>query len=133
VIPHLSDDSPEAVVVGHDRTQPTVAPSRCSSETRFGFRSGIARQPLRALGPRDPDSRSWGPCVVCVEQNRPLGKVGKRRHDERRGNARMETSRAPVRAGALAARRTSEGLSKREIIRCLKRYVAREVYEVFVA
>ncbi len=25
-------------------------------------------------------------------------------------------------------RRTKEGLSKREIIRCLKRYVAREVY-----
>ena len=27
------------------------------------------------------------------------------------------------------ARRTSEGLSKRDIIRCLKRYVAREVYQ----
>jgi transposase len=26
------------------------------------------------------------------------------------------------------ARRTNEGLSKKEIIRCLKRYVAREVY-----
>jgi transposase len=26
------------------------------------------------------------------------------------------------------ARRTKEGLSKKEIIRCLKRYVAREVY-----
>jgi transposase len=26
------------------------------------------------------------------------------------------------------ARRTAEGMSKREIIRCLKRYVAREVY-----
>ena len=25
-------------------------------------------------------------------------------------------------------RRTAEGLSKKEIIRCLKRYVAREVY-----
>jgi len=27
-------------------------------------------------------------------------------------------------------RRTKEGLSKREIIRCLKRYIAREVYRV---
>jgi len=27
-----------------------------------------------------------------------------------------------------AERRTKEGLSQREIIRCLKRYVAREVY-----
>jgi hypothetical protein len=96
-----------------------------------------ARRPLRAsrMGnerlAKTPERGD--PCVVCVEQNRPLGKVGKRRHDERRGNARMETSRVPVRAGALAGRRTSEGLSKREIIRCLKRYVAREVYEVLVA
>ena len=29
---------------------------------------------------------------------------------------------------AYVARRTGEGMSKREIIRCLKRYVAREVY-----
>jgi hypothetical protein len=29
---------------------------------------------------------------------------------------------------AYAERRGKEGLSKREIIRCLKRYVAREVY-----
>ena len=29
---------------------------------------------------------------------------------------------------AYADRRGKEGLSKREIIRCLKRYVAREVY-----
>jgi len=29
---------------------------------------------------------------------------------------------------AYAARRTSEGKSRREIIRCLKRYVAREVF-----
>jgi len=30
------------------------------------------------------------------------------------------------------ARRTREGKSKREIIRCLKRYVAREVYRVLI-
>ena len=31
---------------------------------------------------------------------------------------------------AYAAKRTAQGLSKREIIRCLKRYVAREVYRL---
>jgi transposase len=31
------------------------------------------------------------------------------------------------------ARRTAEGKTKREIIRCLKRYVAREVYAVLVS
>jgi len=36
------------------------------------------------------------------------------------------SSHAPTRA--YVARRTAEGLSKKEIIRCLKRYVAREVY-----
>jgi transposase len=34
------------------------------------------------------------------------------------------------RSRAYAERRTHEGLSKREIIRCLKRYVAREIYNV---
>ena len=30
-------------------------------------------------------------------------------------------------------RRTGEGLSKKEIIRCLKRYVAREIYKILVS
>lgn len=37
------------------------------------------------------------------------------------------------RTGAYAARRTTEGLSKPEIIRCLKRYVAREIFPVLTA
>jgi hypothetical protein len=36
------------------------------------------------------------------------------------------SSHAPTRA--YVERRSAEGLSKKEIIRCLKRYVAREVY-----
>ena len=38
--------------------------------------------------------------------------------------------RVDERTRAYVARRTAEGKSKREIIRCLKRYVAREVYRV---
>jgi transposase len=30
------------------------------------------------------------------------------------------------------ARRTAQGMSKREIVRCLKRYVARDVYRCLV-
>jgi transposase len=37
------------------------------------------------------------------------------------------------RTRAYAARRTAEGLSKREIIRCLKRYIAREAYRALCA
>jgi transposase len=33
---------------------------------------------------------------------------------------------------AYAARRTAEGKSQREIIRCLKRYIAREIYRLIV-
>src|SRR5215212_3657030 len=37
------------------------------------------------------------------------------------------------RTRAYVARRTGEGKSRREILRCLKRYVAREVYRILVA
>ena len=37
------------------------------------------------------------------------------------------------RTRAYVARRTAEGKSRREILRCLKRYVAREVYRILVA
>jgi transposase len=44
--------------------------------------------------------------------------------------ARMRRDR---RTQEYVARRTKEGKSKREIIRCLKRYVAREVYRVLIS
>ena len=37
------------------------------------------------------------------------------------------------RTQAYVARRTTEGKTTREIIRCLKRYVAREVYNALMA
>ena len=43
--------------------------------------------------------------------------------------ARMRRDR---RTKEYVARRTAESKSKREIIRCLKRYVAREAYRVLV-
>ena len=36
------------------------------------------------------------------------------------------------RTNAYVAKRTAEGKSKREIIRCLKRYIARELYRILV-
>jgi hypothetical protein len=44
--------------------------------------------------------------------------------------ARMRRSR---RTKEYLGRRTAEGKSKREIIRCLKRYLAREVYRVLIS
>ena len=40
--------------------------------------------------------------------------------------------RRDLRTQEYVGRRTTEGKSKREIIRCLKRYVAREVYRVLI-
>ena len=44
--------------------------------------------------------------------------------------ARMRRDR---RTQEYVARRTAEGKSKREIIRCLKRYIAREAYRVLIS
>jgi transposase len=37
------------------------------------------------------------------------------------------------RTRAYVARRTAEGKSKKEIIRCLKRYIAREIYRILAS
>ncbi|MFI7469605.1 IS110 family transposase, partial [Nonomuraea sp. NPDC049646] len=37
------------------------------------------------------------------------------------------------RTRAYMERRTQDGLSKKEIIRCLKRYIARELYRIITA
>ena len=45
----------------------------------------------------------------------------------------LSRMRRDQRTQEYVARRTAEGKSKREIIRCLKRYVAREVYRVLIS
>ena len=65
--------------------------------------------------------------MMSVPESRAV--VG--RHDGINGrDSRMRTDE---RTRAYVARRTLEGLSKREIMRCLKRYVAREIYRVLTA
>jgi transposase len=44
----------------------------------------------------------------------------------------LSRMRRDLRTQEYVARRTAEGKSKREIIRCLKRYVARELYRVLI-
>src|SRR3954468_2005988 len=73
-----------------------------------------------------------GPCPV------PASSGKTRRHRLNRGGDRQANSalytivlvrlRWDPRTRAYAERRTKEGLSKKEIIRCLKRYVIRELY-----
>lgn len=45
----------------------------------------------------------------------------------------LSRMRRDQRTKEYVARRTAEGKSKREIIRCLKRYIAREAYRVLIS
>jgi transposase len=75
---------------------------------------------------------------LCAADPIPASSGLTRRHRLNRGGDRAANRslhmvavvrlRYCPRTRAYAARRTAEGLSKREIIRCLKRYIAREVY-----
>ena len=79
-------------------------------------------------------------CGVC-----PIPASGGKtqRHRLNRGGNRQANSalhmvvvcrmRTDARTRAYVARRTQEGLSKSEVMRCLKRYVAREIYRVLTA
>ena len=92
-------------------------PKRLKSESAFAHLCGVAPIPassgkvvryrLNRQGNRDANRALY---VVATERM-----------------SRDERTRAYV------VRRTEEGKSKREIIRCLKRYIAREIYGVLVA
>ena len=79
-------------------------------------------------------------CGVCPI---PASSGKTQRHRLNRGGDRQANSalhmvvvcrmRTDERTRVYVARRTLEGLSKREVMRCLKRYVAREIYRVITA
>ena len=106
-----TDHSATLLVVAEDN------PERLGSEASFANLCGVApieassgkvvRHRLNRGGNRDANRALRLICVVRM------------RHDPRTKH--------------YVARRTAEGKSKREIIRCLKRYVAREIYRVLVS
>jgi len=91
-------------------------PDRLSSEASFAALCGVnplpassgrtQRHRLNRAGNRDANSALWR--IVLSRMS----------HDHR--------------TRTYVQRRTTEGLSKREIIRCLKRYVAREIYPILL-
>ena len=80
---------------------------------------------------------------LCAADPIPASSGLTRRHRLNRGGDRSANRalhmiavvrlRYCPRTRVYVARRTAEGLSKREIIRCLKRYIAREVYQALSA
>ena len=81
--------------------------------------------------------------MMCGACPIPASSGKTQRHRLNRGGNRQANSalhlvaigrmRTDERTQAYVARRTQEGLSKREILRCLKRYVAREIYRTLTA
>ena len=81
--------------------------------------------------------------MLCGASPIPASSGKTQRHRLNRGGNRQANSalhmivkcrmRTDVRTKTYVARRVAEGLSKREVMRCLKRYVAREVFAILTA
>jgi transposase len=89
-------------------------PDRLRTEAAFAHLCGVA--PIPASSGRTHRHR--------------LNRGGDRRANHALYIVVLSRLRYDSRTRAYAARRTTEGLSKPEIIRCLKRYVAREIFTV---
>jgi transposase len=80
--------------------------------------------------------------MLCGAAPLPASSGRTHRHRLNRGGDRQANAalyrivlcrlRWDPRTRAYAARRTKEGMSKKEIIRCLKRYIAREIYAALI-
>jgi transposase len=92
-------------------------PQRLGSEASFANLCGVS-----------PIEASSGKVV-----RHRLNRGGKREANRALYMICLARMRRDHRTQEYVARRTQEGKSKREIIRCLKRYVAREVYRVLVS
>jgi len=108
----------------------------------FGIGPEIASELLVAAGDNTGRIRSeaafaklCGVCPIPAGSGKTGGRHRLNRGGNRQANAALHRAvivrlrwHAPT--IAYVQRRTAEGLSKKEIIRCLKRYVAREVYNL---
>jgi transposase len=123
---------------------PLVAAFNPTLLTRQGIGVDAAGQLLVTAGD-NPDRLRSEAAFAAVTGTSPVpASSGKtRRHRLNRGGDRnanctlyrivLSRMRYDPRTRAYVARRTQEGLSKKEIMRCLKRYIAREIYYDLVA
>jgi transposase len=124
-----------------DRLTQEVAPALCALT---GVGTNVAGALLVAAGDNPDRMRSEGSFAhLCGVAPLPAssGKTTGRHRLNRGGDRQANNALWRIVMVRLAwhqptkdymARRTKEGLSKKEIIRCLKRYVAREVYGVLL-
>jgi transposase len=120
------------------RITTTIAPALCAA---FGVGPDTASGLLLAAGDnpeRLRNERSWSSLLASNPIEASSGKVIRHRLNrggDRQGNSALwrivivRMASDPI-TKAYVERRTKEGKSKLEIIRCLKRYVARETFDL---
>jgi len=138
---HLGDEI-ATLNVELERLTQEVAPELCALK---GIGPDVAGALLVAAGDNPERLRSEASFAhLCGVAPLPAssGKTTGRHRLNRGGNRQANNALWRIVIGRLrwhqptkdyVARRTAEGLSKKEIIRCLKRYVAREVFRLIVA
>ncbi|HET9986239.1 MAG TPA: IS110 family transposase [Longimicrobiales bacterium] len=130
-------------IKGHARYLKQITEETAPQLTaRFGIGFDCAAELLVAAGDNSDRIRSeaafaklCGVCPIPASSGRTTGRHRLNRGGNRQANAalyRIVIVRLRWHPPTIdyVARRTAEGLTKKEIIRCLKRYVAREVYRL---
>jgi transposase len=107
--------------VGHDSAATLLIaagdnPERLRSEASFAALCGVS-----------PIDRSSG-----KTQRRRLNRGGNRQANAALFRIALTRLRADPRTRSYVQRRTTEGLTKREIVRCLKRYLVREIFKIIM-
>ena len=108
-----------------------------------GVGTDVAGQLLVTAGDNPQRLRSEAAfAMLCGAAPLPASSGRTHRHRLNRGGDRQANAalyrivlcrlRWDPRTRAYAQRRTTEGMSKPEIIRCLKRYIAREIYTILI-
>jgi len=119
--------------------EPLVATINPALLTLNGVATDVAGQLLVTAGDNPQRLSSEAAfAMLCGAAPLPASSGRTQRHRLNRGGDRQANAalyrivccrlRWDPRTRAYAQRRTTEGMSKKEIIRCLKRYIAREVY-----
>jgi hypothetical protein len=134
----------EEITLADARLRPATATIAPRTTALFGAGPDVAGQLLATAGDNPERLRSEA-ALAHLTGTSPLPASSGRtdRHRLNRGGDRAANSaihrivlcrmRYEVRTRAYVTRRTAQGMSKKEIMRCLKRYVVREVHTALLA
>jgi transposase len=132
------------VTTADKRLTPVVTRTAPRTNALFGAGPEVAGQLLTTVGDNPDRLRSEAALAhLCGVAPIPASSGRTNRHRLNRGGDRaanhalhiivLGRMRYDPRTRTYVTRRTTEGLSKKEIIRCLKRYLVREVYTALLA